>query len=71
MGLHGLILGYLYFFYTVWDNERRDEIRSQLGIRKLGKTYKKGRKIGCNIYTESHQKEIPNCLHILSTVRKT
>jgi hypothetical protein len=23
--------------YTTWDNERSDEIRSQLGIRKLDK----------------------------------
>jgi hypothetical protein len=47
----------------VWYAEKRsDEIRSQIGMRKLDKQIHKRKKIGWKIYRACHQKELPDKL---------
>jgi hypothetical protein len=61
--LYGAKMRFLLYVavYVAWDNKRRDEISSQLGIRKIDK-YTKGRNSNRNIYRESHQTELQNNL---------
>jgi hypothetical protein len=56
--------------FMLWDKKRSDEIRSQIGMRKLDKQIHKRKKIDWKIYSRCHQKELQTAF-MVSTDRKT
>jgi hypothetical protein len=57
--------------YTLWEEERSNEIRTQLGVRKVDKQIHRRGKNGWNIDSGCHQKELPDSFYIVTWLSVT
>jgi hypothetical protein len=60
-----LLISCVHTAFCLWDKERSDETRTQIGMRKLDK-YMEGRTIGWKISRGCYQRGLPSDYYIIN-----